>query len=137
MERIYSKVDPSVLLHTIIRADDINENRLDVSNPEEFLQISVFQIHDGKTFRPHKHIPCEKVMTLPQESWIVISGSVSVFYYELDDTLMGEWVIGARDATVTFRGGHTYKALSDYTRIYEIKNGPYTGQAEDKVFINN
>ena len=37
---------------------------------------------------------------------------------------------------MTFQGGHTYEILEDDTIVYEYKTGPYKGQENDKVFID-
>lgn len=137
MHKVYSKVDPNILLHIAFRYNDITEQRQDISPNEEFLQISTFSLEYQKTFRPHKHIPCDKHATITQECWIVLTGHVRVSYYDLDDTLLEQVNLGSGDLTVTFRGGHTYESLTDDTRVYEIKTGPYSGQAADKVFIDN
>jgi hypothetical protein len=135
MKKIYSKVDPSVLLHVVFRYNDITEQRQDIAPAEEFLQASAFEIGFGKTYRPHKHIPCQKMVTIPQESWVVLIGNVRATFYDLDDTIVEQVVLGSGDMSMTFRGGHTYTGLADDTRIYEFKVPNYTGQTDDKVFI--
>lgn len=135
MIKIYSKINPEELLHVVFRGNDINETRQDVSPNEEFLQVSTFSLEYGKTFRPHKHIPCEKLVTITQECWIILTGHVKVSYYDTDGTFIQDVVLASHDVTITFRGGHTYTSLADDTKIYEVKNGPYNGQQADKVFI--
>ena len=135
MEKIFSRVSPEILLHMVIRFDDINSSRVDISPESEFLQLSGLKLNEGKTFRPHKHVLCNKIVSMPQESWIVIVGSVKVFYYDLDDSIIETRILGMGDSTVTFRGGHNYEILQDDTVVYEIKTPNYTGQADDKVFI--
>ncbi len=134
---ILSKVQPGLLLHRIARGNDINETRQDISPNEEFLQVSTFSLEYRKTFRPHQHIPCNKHVTITQECWIVLAGHVRVSYYDIDGSYIEDVVLGSHDITVTFRGGHTYESLSDDTKIYEIKTGPYNGQSADKVFIKD
>lgn len=136
MSHVYSKINPEVLLHTYFRYNDITNKRQDIAPAHEFLQASAFEIEYGQTYRPHKHIPCEKMVTIPQESWVVLTGHVRVTYYDLDDNVLEEVVLGSGDMTMTFRGGHTYTGLSDDTRIYEFKVPNYTGQKDDKVFID-
>lgn len=136
IKKIYSKIEPNVLLHTIFRYNDITESRQDISPAEEFLQASAFEIGFGKTYRPHKHIPCQKMVTMPAESWVLLTGSVRVTYYDLDDTIIEECVLNSGDMTMTFRGGHNYTGLCDGIRVYEFKTPNYTGQADDKVFID-
>ena len=134
MEKIYSKLDPSVLLHLINRLDEI-EGRTDVAPVEEFLQLATLKMTKNQTFKPHKHITLVKETNIAQESWIVIKGSVKCIFYDLDDTIIAEPVLFPGDCSMTFRGGHNYLILEDDTIVYEYKTGPYLGQEFDKTFI--
>ena len=136
MKKIISQVERGKLLHIINRFDDI-QKRTDVAPETEFLQLATLRMEKGKTFRPHKHIwkPCQNPQVIAQESWVVIQGSVKVFLYDLDDTLIGTEIISQGDCSMTFEGGHTYEILEDNTVVYEYKTGPYTGVENDKVFL--
>jgi hypothetical protein len=136
MMDIYSVVEPFKLLHRVVRLSDIQQERLDLVPAEQFIQCSGLKLPAGKTYRPHAHIWKDGPdKTIAQESWCVISGSVKVFFYDLDDTLLTYVVLRAGDASFTFEGGHTYQILEDNTIVYEYKTGPYLGQANDKRFI--
>jgi len=136
MEKIYSKVDPSKLLHLIVRKDDITPGRQDVISEENFIQCSVLNMEKGKTFKPHKHIWKERTRNvIAQESWIVIQGSVKCIFYDIDDTIIAEPILNVGDASFTLEGGHNYYILEDNTLVYEYKTGPYEGQKLDKTFI--
>ena len=132
---IESNVEPGRLLHCIVRAYRINDGRIDISPPNEFLQLAALRLPSGKTFRPHKHIPCAKVQTTTQESWVVIRGRVRAILYDLDDQILQEVELGPGDLSITFYGGHNYLILEDDTVVYEFKTGPYLGQEADKEFI--
>ena len=136
MIKIFSKKQPSLLMHTIVRQDESSHrDRLDVSPEEEFLQLAVLRMPEGKTFRPHKHIVHEKTTNIAQESWVVIKGLVEVTFYDIDDTILDKVILNPGDVSITYRGGHNYKILSDDTLVYVFKTGPYLGQQYDKVFI--
>ena len=136
MEKIYSKVDPSKLLHLIVRKDDITPGRQDVISEENFIQCSILNMEEGKTFKPHKHIWKERTRNvIAQESWIVIQGSVKCIFYDIDDTIIAEPILNVGDASFTLEGGHNYYILEDNTLVYEYKTGPYVGQKLDKKFF--
>lgn len=135
MEKIYSKIDNS-LLHILNRKSNITNNRLDISPNEEYLQVSCFSLPENKTFRPHYHVPLERITSITQESWVVIQGKIKVFYYDIDQTLIGEYILEQGDCTITFKGGHNYLSLENDSLVYEYKTGPYMGQLKDKEFIN-
>jgi cupin fold WbuC family metalloprotein len=135
MENIYSEVEKDKLLHIIVRESEIRSERINVIADEEYLQLAVMQLNKGKTFKPHKHIFHSKETKIAQESWVVIRGSVKVFLYDLDDSILREEVIYPGDASITLYGGHTYEILEDDTVVYEYKTGPYMGVELDKEFI--
>ena len=138
MKHIYSKVDPSRLIHIINRLDEITA-RTDVAPEDQFIQLATLRMDSGKTFKPHKHTwkPSSREQVIAQESWVVIQGSVKIHMYDIDETHIGDEIINQGDCSMTFEGGHTYTILDDDTVVYEYKTGPYTGIENDKVFIND
>lgn len=141
MEKIYSKVQDGVLLHTIKRLTEIENqgcDRTDIVDEDNYIQCSSLNLKKGKTFKPHKHIHKERLhkKQIAQESWIVIRGSVKCIFYDLDDTIIAEPILYPGDASFTLLGGHNYLILEDDTIVYEYKTGPYEGQQNDKTFIN-
>ena len=136
MEKIYSKIDPDKLLHIIVRSNDIKPGREDIVSEENFIQCSMLNMDEGKTFKPHRHIWKERNRNvIAQESWIVIKGSVKCIFYDLDDNVIAEPILYPGDASFTLEGGHNYLILEDGTLVYEYKTGPYEGQSLDKNFI--
>jgi len=135
MEKIYSKVDGR-LLHLINKKEEII-NRTNIAPDKQFLQLASLGLPKGTTFKPHKHIwklpTVDK--TIAQESWVVITGQVKCIFYDIDDTLLGEWFLYPGDCSMTFEGGHTYEIMEEGTLVYEYKTGPYTGVENDKRFI--
>lgn len=124
------------ILHMVYTKDDFTEERTDLVESDQFIQCSFLKMNAGKTFRPHKHIwkkPYFKE-TIAQESWVVIQGSVKVYYYDTEMNLLETHTLKAGDASFTLEGGHTYEILEDNTLVYEYKTGPYEGQVRDKVF---
>jgi cupin fold WbuC family metalloprotein len=136
MKKIYSTVNPEKLLHVIVRKDDFKVGRQDVIDESQFIQCSMLQMEDGKTFRPHRHIWKERTRNvIAQESWVIIRGSVEAILYDLDDTILEKVVLKEGDASFTLEGGHNYRILEQDTLVYEYKTGPYEGQLFDKEFI--
>jgi hypothetical protein len=137
MTPIYSKIHPEKLLHLIVRKDAFKEGRIDLCPADQFLQCAALRMNHGKTFRPHQHI-WHRINDdrVAQESWAVIKGTVKVFLYDLDGTLIHTDIIQAGEASFTFLAGHTYEILEDDTRVLEYKTGPYLGQEHDKTFID-
>lgn len=136
MYKVYSKKDPSKLLHLVHRITEIVD-RTNVADDNQFLQLATLRLNAGKTFKPHQHVWKKPLYqnTIAQESWVIIQGSVEVSFYDIDGSLLEKVVIHRGDCSMTFEGGHTYTILEDDTVVYEYKTGPYYGQEQDKVFI--
>ena len=138
MIQYFSKVDPSKLLHVVVRKEDLTPGRVEVVPEDNFIQCALLNMEKGKTFKPHRHIFKERTRNvIAQESWIVVQGSVKCTFYDLDDSVLVEPVLNPGDASFTLEGGHTYTILEDNTLVYEYKTGPYEGQALDKIFLND
>ena len=135
MKKIYSKIEPGILLHQVFRFNQISKEREDIVPEDEFLQLAILKMQRGKTFRAHKHIIKEKLTNIAQESWVVIKGSVKCIFYDIDDTIIEEVIIKEKDLSMTFRGGHNYEILEKDTIVYEFKTGPYLGINYDKKLI--
>jgi cupin fold WbuC family metalloprotein len=137
MEKIFSIVDPKKLLHIVTRKEDITPGRIDIVPEDNFIQCSMLNLENNKTFKPHKHVWKERTKNIiAQESWIVIQGSVKCILYDIDDTIIAEPILKPGDASFTLEGGHNYLILEDNTLVYEYKTGPYEGQSFDKTFID-
>ncbi len=137
---IYSKLNPEVLLHGIFSRsdwDDLSSPRIDLSPPNQFLQIAKIEIPKGKQFLAHRHIvhKIDHTEMIAQEGWVVIEGKVEVSYFDLDDTLLSKHMLAPGELSYTFFGGHSYKGVSEQSKVFEFKSGPYFGQEKDKVFI--
>ena len=118
MEKIYSKIEPSKLLHMIVRKDEIKAGREDIVTEENFIQCSRLNLTKGTTFKPHKHIWKERTRNvIAQESWVVIQGSVKCIFYDLDDSVLTTKILNVGDASFTLEGGHNYEILEE-TKCY-------------------
>ena len=136
MEKIYSKIEPTKLLHIINRLSHI-KGRTEIVPEDNFIQCATLKMEKDKTFPPHKHITKNRHYKeqIAQESWIVIKGSVKCIFYDIDGSIIATPILNAGDASFTLYGGHTYEILENNTIVYEYKTGPYEGQALDKEFI--
>lgn len=130
MKKIYSKVNPSQLLHVFFSKSDFN-GRVDLSDSKEFLQLSSMVLPEGKKVLPHKHLSQQRTSSITQEALIVIEGSIEVTYYDTDNSLLEVVLLNAGDSTITFAGGHSFTIKENNTKVYEVKNGPYLGKEYD------
>jgi hypothetical protein len=134
---IYSKVTEGKLLHLIHNSSDF-AGRSELISPDNYLQVATLELAKGKEFEAHKHIwkTLESNLSIAQESWVIIRGSVEVTFYDINDDELESHILNPGDISITLFGGHSYRVLED-TLAYEFKTGPYFGQALDKVFIRS
>ena len=135
MKKIYSKINPEILLHLTTNVDEIESERKDIAPDNEFLQLAILKMNKGKTFQPHKHIEYKKETDIAQESWFVFKGKVKCIFYDINYTILDEFILNEGGISMTFRGGHNYEILEKNTIVLEYKTGPYLGQKLDKTFI--
>tara|TARA_Y100000592_G_scaffold29922_1_gene47755 strand:- start:242 stop:658 length:417 start_codon:yes stop_codon:yes gene_type:complete len=135
MLNINSKIHPDKLIASVLKLKDISYGRKNVTPDEEFLQVGAKRCRLNEVFRAHKHLKCEKIAKITQESWIIIEGRVKGCFYDLNDKFLCSVVLGRGDCAVIYRGGHSLEVLEDGTVFYEFKNGPYQGIEKDKEFI--
>lgn len=133
--KIYSKVEPTKLIASVLKFEELSEYRKDICPNEESLQISGRYLKKGTKVKAHKHLPFERTSYFTQEAWIVLEGSIKGIIYDIDNTLLCDIKISRGDCIVLFRGGHSLETLEEDTVFYECKTGPYYGVVEDKKFI--
>lgn len=137
MKKIFSKVQPDLLLHIVLHDDFTPGSRENIGAPEEALQVSTICAVPETSYRAHKHLWKDSPNRhITQETWIIVAGEVKATYYDIDGAEINSVTLGAGDCSITYRGGHAYSILpGKIARIYEVKSGPYHGQAADKEFL--
>ncbi len=140
INKIYSKVNPSVLLHVIYTHEKSNEKTsvkkvYNLTEDEHNLQAMVFQMPAGTKSSPHKHNPQERKTSQTHEALLLLEGSVELSIYDIDHSFVDKVVLNEGDCYVIINGGHNINALTDVT-FFEFKNGPYYGSEKDKTNIN-
>lgn len=142
MERIYSRIEPERLLHIVFRDAEIGssldqaDHRTRIAPSDQGLQVAHLNMKNGHTFRPHFHLIRPREIQRTQETWVVISGTVLVSYYDIDGQMIERRLLLPGDVTVTLEGGHNYLACEDDTRVVEVKLGPFVGVTADKDYLD-
>jgi hypothetical protein len=101
LNKIYSKSEPGRLLHVILDTNEPFENRLDLCDGKEWLQISVIKLPAAKKVNPHIHH---------------------------DQTPLHQQILPQGNMLVTFYGGHALECETPGAVMIECKNGPYLGR---------
>lgn len=138
-QHIKSKITGEVI-HIIQRFSElqaaiVSPHRDDIVDAKHSLQVATIKQDSGKTYRPHMHVVNPRFNHQTCESWVVLSGMVSVWLYDIDGSLLYRTTLCERDASITLMGGHNYEMLEDNTIVLEYKSGPFNKFVEDKKFI--
>lgn len=141
MEKIFSEIEKTLLLHLVYRCGDLESqlsSRLNFGDEKDYLQVAAIRSPANTSYASHIHLERERKFKnlKAQESWVVIRGAVQVEYFDIDETFITSKTLNQGDVTITFHGGHGYKILDSETLVYEYKSGPYEGVEVDKRFIN-
>ena len=105
-----------------------------VSENTDSMQVGVNHYDSGATIRAHFHLPVERALSDTLEVLHFDSGVCLMALYDENQNKFFETQVGDGDTVVLMKGGHSFKVLEP-TRIIEVKQGPYLGQARDKVFF--
>ena len=140
MIKIYSKIKKNKLLHIICNKNYLSKmtnHRVDISNEKQFMQVATLLLKKNQTFLAHRHIwkvPRFKKI-IAQESWVILEGKVRMYVYDLDGTFIKSYLLNKGNFSITYEGGHNYKALTAKTKVIEYKTGPYEGVKRDKILL--
>ena len=119
----------------IIWADTHVEETTFYSPAESSFQFGLLAHEAGFVEPPHYHRTNGKTIDDLQQMFVVQKGVVIVELYEDDGALLREVEMNAGDAIVLIHGVHAIRVVEDMQCI-SVKQGPYLGEKEDKVFIN-
>ena len=132
---IFSKYKKNKIIAGYYKFKNFKKKRVDICPESEFLQIGIINLENKNFLKPHKHLKQIRKISITQEAWIVIKGSIETTVYDLDNKKLKKLKVNAGDIFILFRGGHSFKKLKKNTIIYEIKNGPYLGNKKDQKKI--
>jgi hypothetical protein len=119
----------------IIRADvSVGITRF-FSPPESSFQFGLLAHDAGFVEAPHYHKPFKREITDLQQMFVVQRGKVAVDLYADDGKHLREIILGPGDAIVLIHGVHAIRVLEDMQCI-SVKQGPFLGAENDKVFTN-
>jgi hypothetical protein len=104
------------------------------SPAESSFQFGLLAHEAGFTEPPHFHKPVERMISDLQQMFVVQRGVVVVELYSDAGELLEEVGLTQGDAIVLIHGVHAIRVVEDMQCI-SVKQGPYLGEAEDKVFV--
>ena len=119
----------------IIWADTSVEQTTFYSPPESSFQFGLLAHEAGFVEAPHYHKPITRTIDDLQQMFVVQRGVVVVELYSDAGDLLREIEMHAGDAVALIHGVHAIRVLEDMQCI-SVKQGPYLGEEQDKVFVD-
>ena len=112
MEKYFSITKPDLLTHIVFRFSEF-KGRLNIVNPKEYLQVASLLLQDGECFKPHVHVwkDVNIDMSVAQEAWVILEGSVHVRMLDSESNFVGKTVLNIGDCCITLNGGHEYRSI--------------------------
>jgi 5-deoxy-D-glucuronate isomerase len=118
----------------VIRADVTVGETTFFSPPESSFQFGLLAHGAGFVEEPHYHRFTPKLIDDLQQMFVVQRGVVAVALYTMEGELLEEVTLRQGDAIVLIHGVHGIRVIEDMQCI-SVKQGPYMGPENDKVFI--
>ncbi len=100
----------------------------------QFSQQLAYMSHpSGKQIAPHVHNFVPREVQYTQEVLFIKSGKLRVDFYRDDRSYLESYVVGEGDVLLLASGGHGFEVL-EALEMYEVKQGPYTGDHDKTRF---
>ena len=122
------------LLAMVIRNDYTCEG-IDFITPNEYSQQVAYMHHPtGKVIDAHVHNLVHRNVVLTQEVLFIKKGKLRVDFYDDYEDYLESTILEAGDVILLVSGGHGFTVLEEVEMV-EVKQGPYSGEADKKRFI--
>ncbi|RYG02797.1 MAG: hypothetical protein EOO02_09775 [Chitinophagaceae bacterium] len=106
------------------------------SPAESSFQFGLLAHEAGFVEPPHYHKAVAREITDLQQMFVVQRGIVGIELYADDGTLLRDITLNPGDAIVLIHGVHAIRVIEDMQCI-SVKQGPFLGDENDKVFVNH
>lgn len=103
------------------------------SSPELSQQLAYMSHPKGKSIEPHRHNKVTREVHYTQEVLLIQKGKLQVDFYTVDEEYLESRVLGDGDIILLCSGAHGFKVLEPL-EMFEIKQGPYSGEADKTRF---
>lgn len=97
-------------------------------------QLGYMQHPTGKIIAPHVHNPVPRQVHYAQEVLFIKRGKLRVDFYDSTQHYLKSRILEAGDIVLLATGGHGFEVLEEI-EMYEVKQGPYMGDACKTRFI--
>jgi hypothetical protein len=108
--------------------------RTEFLTPDDFgQQMGMIVYAKGESIVPHVHLPVTRTVEGTTECVIVRSGRCEIDLFDGHKTYITTRTLNEGDIVLLLGGGHGFRMLED-TVLFEVKQGPYVGNADKERF---
>jgi hypothetical protein len=132
IERITHK---DITYAEIIWAEVTAEQTRFFSPAESSFQFGLLAHKAGFTEPAHYHKAVSKHVLDLQQMFVVQKGVVAVEFHTEEGEMFREVILKQGDAILLVDGVHAIRVIEDMQCV-SVKQGPFTGDANDKVFVD-
>jgi mannose-6-phosphate isomerase-like protein (cupin superfamily) len=125
--------DKGQALCYIIRGDTCPTDTTFITPPEAKQQVGFIVYPKGGVIPRHIHRPLERHIIGMSEVLVIRSGHCQIEIYDEQECLVTVRDLYQNDVVVMVGGGHGFQIKED-TVLLEIKQGPYLGAEDKKLF---
>lgn len=118
----------------IVKTSEIADSLTFFTKNQDNLQVGLHNKPSGTTLKPHVHTSFPRTIDQTNEVLYILSGKVKVTYYTNEGDIIGTEILESGDILLHFKYGHGFEVLED-ARIFEVKQGPYPGKRNAKVYV--
>jgi mannose-6-phosphate isomerase-like protein (cupin superfamily) len=119
----------------IIVRHTFSKSGISFFTPDDFSQQLAFMKHPaGTQIQPHIHKHAKHEVQNTKEVLIIRSGRLRADLYSESQEYISSQVLEAGDVMLLASGGHGFEVL-DNVEMFEVKQGPYTGEGDKVRFL--
>jgi hypothetical protein len=96
-------------------------------------QMGMIVYRAGEAIVPHVHLPVTRSVEGTTECITVRSGSCEIDIYDSERNHIATRALKTGDIILLLGGGHGFRMIED-TVLFEVKQGPYVGNADKERF---
>ena len=121
-------------LFALILSGRFNQPGIHFFTPNSFSQQLAYMRHPaGKVIQPHVHNPVARRVDFTLEVLVLRKGRLRVDFYDRDRVYFESRMLEAGDVILLATGGHGFEVIEEI-EMYEIKQGPFVGEADKTRF---
>jgi len=131
------KITENGKIIAIVVRDGFKPDGVNFITPEDFpLQMGFSSYEEGAILKAHTHLQRRRIIHDTHEMVHIQTGKVELDLFDSNGKKIRTLVLEEGDTVFFSAGGHGWKTLVD-SKIIEIKQGPYFGLKQDKIYLDD